>query len=91
MPIRQFLNGENFDAETTRVLGVAFELTCIALRVGDCDDDVKQTIANKIIALAKAGERHPDTLCEELLSDIRTPRKWAASEAARSSVLSGPT
>jgi hypothetical protein len=59
MPIRPFLNGEKFDGETTRVLGVAFELACIALRVGDCADDVKQAIANKIISLAKAGERQP--------------------------------
>jgi hypothetical protein len=26
MPIRQYLNGERFDLETTRVLGVAFEV-----------------------------------------------------------------
>jgi hypothetical protein len=71
MPIRRFLNGENFDFETTRVLGVAFELTCVALRVGDCDDAVKQAIADKIIALAKAGERHPDVLCEQVLKEIR--------------------
>ena len=34
MPIQPFLDGENFDPETTRVLGVAFELTCIGLRTG---------------------------------------------------------
>jgi hypothetical protein len=43
----------------------------IALRTGDCDDDVKQALANKIIALAKAGERNPDMLCEQALKDIR--------------------
>ena len=86
-----FLNGDNFDPETTRVMGVAMEMACITLRTGDCADDVKQTIANKIIALAKAGERNPDILCEEVLRDIRTPQQWAASEAARSSVLSDPT
>jgi hypothetical protein len=74
MPIRPFLNGEKFDPETTRVLGVAFELTRIALRVGDCADDVKQAIADKIIALAKeTGERNPDVLCERVLKDIRRP------------------
>ena len=79
MPIRPFLNGEKFDEETTRVLGVAFELTCIALRVGDCADDVKQAIANKIIALAKSGERSPDVLCEQVLKDIRSPNLEAAA------------
>jgi hypothetical protein len=60
MPIRPFLNGEQFDPETVRVLGVAFAQVSIALRIGDCDDDVKQSIANKIIELAKNGERNPD-------------------------------
>jgi len=77
MPITSFLNGEDFDPETTRVLGVAFELTCVALRTGDCADDVKQAIANKIIALAKAGERNPDKLCEQVLIDIRRPQMEA--------------
>ena len=72
MPIRPFLNGENFDEEATRVMGVALEMACVALRTGDCADDVKQAIANKIIALAKAGERNPDVLCEQVLKDIRT-------------------
>jgi hypothetical protein len=87
MPITPFLNGERFDPETTRVLGVALEMVCIALRTGDCNDDVKQPIATKLIALAKAGERNPDILCEEALKDIRRPQEWAASEAVRSSVL----
>ena len=34
MPISSFLNGERFDPETRRILGVAFELTCVALRTG---------------------------------------------------------
>ena len=73
MPITPFLNGERFDLEDKRVLGLAFEMVCIALRIGDCDDDVKQAIATKIIELAKAGERNPDTLCEQALKDIRSP------------------
>jgi hypothetical protein len=87
MPIIRFLNGERFDPESTRVLSVALEMVCIALRTGDCDDDIKQAIATKLIALVKAGERNPDILCEEVLKDIRQPQEWAASEAARSFVL----
>ena len=87
MPITPFLNGERFDLETTRALGAALEIVCLALRTGDCDDHVKQAIATKLIALAKAGERNPDRLCEEAVKDIRTPQQWAASEAVRSSVL----
>ena len=74
MPIRQFLNGKRFDPETTRVLGVAFELVRIALRIEEADDFVKQAIAEKIINLAKVGERNPDILCEQALSDIRGGR-----------------
>jgi hypothetical protein len=71
MPIRRFLNGERFDEDTIRVMGVALELTCIAIRTGDCADDVKQAIADKIVALAKTGERNPDVLCEMVLRGIR--------------------
>ena len=74
MPITPFLNGERFDPETKRVLGVAFEMVCIALRTRDCDDFVKQAIATKVIDLAKAGERNPDILCEQALRDIRGPQ-----------------
>ena len=74
MPIRFFLKGEQFDQESIRILGVAFEQVCIALRTGDCADDVKQAIANKIIDLAKTGERNPDLLCERALKDIRRPQ-----------------
>ena len=87
MPITPFLDGHRFDRESERVLGVAFEMVCVALRTGDCDDGAKQAIATKLIALAKAGERNPDMLCEEALKDIRRPQQWAASEAAKSSVL----
>ena len=71
MPIEPFLNGARFDPETKRVLGVAFEMTCIALRAEGSDDLVKQAIATKIIDLARAGERNPDLLCEQALKDIR--------------------
>jgi hypothetical protein len=71
MPITPYLNGERFEPETKRVLGVAFEQVCIALRIGASDDDLKQAIANKVIELAKAGDRNPDILCERVLEDIR--------------------
>ena len=91
MPITPFLNGERFDPETTRLLSVALEMVCIALRTGDCDDDIKQAISTKLIALVKAGERNPDILCEEAVKDIPRPQQWAASEAAQSSVLPSST
>jgi hypothetical protein len=71
MTITPFLNGKRFDPESRRVLSVALEMVCIALRTGDCDEGVKQAIATKLVELAKAGERNPDILCEEVLTDIR--------------------
>ncbi len=73
MPISPFLNGHRLGSEDRRIVGVAFEMVCIALRIGDSDDGVKQAIATKIIDLAKAGERNPDILCEPALKDIRSP------------------
>ena len=74
MSISQFLDDDHLDPETRRVLGIAFEMTCIALRTEGCDDFVKQAIAAKIIELAKAGERNPDVLCERALKNIRAPQ-----------------
>ena len=82
MPITPFLNGVRFDPETRRILGVALELTCIALRTGDCADDVKQAIADKLIALAKTGERNPDVLSEKVLRDIRGQQNHAGNDWA---------
>ena len=73
MPIAPYLNGERFDPETKRVLGVAFELVCIALRIGDSDDDVKRALAMKIVEHVKVGERNPDIVCEQVLKTIREP------------------
>jgi len=76
MPITPYLDGSasKFDHETKRVMGVAFEMVCIALRIGECDDYVKQAIANKVINLATTGERNPDLLCEQALKEICQPQ-----------------
>ena len=51
MPIQPFLNGVQFDQETVRILGLAFEQVCIALRIGDCGDDLKNAIAPRLFLL----------------------------------------
>jgi hypothetical protein len=76
MSITPFLDGERFDLESERVLRVAYEMVRIGLHIGDCDDHVKEAIAKKVITLAKAGERNPNILCEEVLKDIRRPQEW---------------
>jgi hypothetical protein len=66
VPIRRFLNGQTFDPETIRLLGIAFETARAAIkRPGDLSDEI---IARTIIELAKAGERNVEVLCEAALN-----------------------
>ena len=53
-------------------LGIALEMA-IALSTGDDDDHVRRTIADKLIALAKAGERNPNVLCDKAPEAICRP------------------
>jgi hypothetical protein len=74
MPITPYLKGPYyFDLETRRALGIALEMACIALSTGDDDDHVRRTIADKLIALARTGERNPDVLCDKALEAICRP------------------
>ena len=66
MPITPFLCGQNFDPETTRLMGVAFESARAAVkRPGDLTDEM---MAKKIIELANAGERDVEVLGEAALN-----------------------
>jgi len=74
LPIGQFLNGENFDPETTHAMGVAFELACVALQLRNRSDPATTAmVAQKIIALAKAGERCATALSDRALSELGCP------------------
>jgi hypothetical protein len=70
MPIRH--NGQTFDLETTRILGVAFEIARTALRLADGDPS-EAMVAQRITELVKAGERDPDLLCERVLFEFAKP------------------
>jgi hypothetical protein len=79
MPIRPFLNGEQFDRETLRILGVAFEQVCIGLRIGDCGDDVKNAIARKIIERKPASAiliYYASTLCKTFAKRKCRAARW---------------
>ena len=68
MPIRHYLQGHRFDAETARLLGVAFEMALVALQHADGSSaPTRDAVAQKIIELAKAGERDPERLCDAAL------------------------
>ena len=52
-------------------MGLAFEVTCLALNLTERDESIKSLIASKIIELAKAGEVDSERLCEAALSYLR--------------------
>ena len=70
MPITPYLNGRQFDRETKRVMGLAFEITRAALKLEDRTDPIVALIANRIIEIAKSGIRDPNLLCERVLADL---------------------
>ena len=72
MPIRSHLNGQRFDPETMRLMGLAYELTLISLRLVD-RADINNVVAQKLIELAKSGERDPERLCEAVVQQWRAP------------------
>ena len=67
MPIRSHLKGQEFDPEMVRVMGLAYEMALIALRLTDRGDIANDVVAHKIIEHAKTGERDPEHLCEAVL------------------------
>ena len=71
MPITSFLNGVRFDRETTRIMGVAFEMTRVALGIAERRDDINEIVAKTIVELTKQGKRNPDLLCERTLQSLR--------------------
>jgi hypothetical protein len=74
MPIRAYLEGQTFDDETIRLMGIAFEtaLGSFGFTPGS-DDPVRAALAHNIIALAKARERDPERLCEGALKAVSPP------------------
>jgi hypothetical protein len=64
MPITPFLKDSNFTPDLTRVVKVAFEMTCTALKFPRNDNPVVTRAAKRIVELAKGGEHNPDALCE---------------------------
>jgi hypothetical protein len=73
MPIRQFLDGHKFDPDTILIMGVAFEMARASTKLLDRPDITHAAIANQIIALAQAGERNVDQLCDQALALVTAP------------------
>jgi hypothetical protein len=74
MPIRLIIKNDHaFSPEEAIVLVEAFEATLAALRLKDRDDPLTMVVANRIIELAKKGERDPDRLRDLTLGSLDKP------------------
>lgn len=59
-----------FDPEVTKAMSTAFDAVCDALNVPLSDADGRETVAAKIIALARRGERDPVRLRDRILGEV---------------------
>jgi hypothetical protein len=73
MPIRPYLQGHGFDDETIPVMGIAFEMARVALRLHDRPDLTNGHVPSRIINYTDAGAGDPERLCELVLHDLRQP------------------
>src|SRR5262245_5271884 len=89
MPITPYLSGMSVHPETKRVMGVAFEMVCAALRLADRGDLADETIARRIIELAEAGEHNPDLLCERLFTEFRPQLSYSHHHATWRAIFRG--
>jgi hypothetical protein len=81
--VRPFLDRHIFDPETTRLMGIAFEMARAALRAPHRAHLTDEAIAARIIELAKSGARNIDALCEAALNVTArvTPSSWKKDHA----------
>ena len=73
MPIRRYLDGHKFDSDTIQTMGVAFEMARASTKRLDRPDITDGAVAQQIIALAQAGERNVDQLCDQALAFLAAP------------------
>lgn len=73
MPFSQIVQDETFDPDTIEIMSAAYVGACKALGLADRTDPLTRLVAEKIIALAKRGERDPNRICAETLKALGPP------------------
>ena len=68
MPIKEYLHGHQFSPEVIQLMGVAFEMARASNKLLDRPDITDALIGKQIVALASAGERSIDQLCDRALA-----------------------
>jgi len=68
------LDGHRFDPETTRLMGIAFEMALVALqRTDGIVNPTHDAVAKKIIEIARTGERNPQRLSALAIEQLGIP------------------
>jgi hypothetical protein len=71
MPIRPYLQGQAFDPDTIRVMGVAFENACKELGIVANHDAVTKIVARTVIDMAQRGYRDEKSLTTAVMQEFR--------------------
>jgi hypothetical protein len=86
MPFSKY--NADFNADLMEAMRAAFYRVCDILQLsGDREDPLTEIVVEKIVELAKAGERDPEVLCIDVLAQLETP---AQSEARAPSEQAPP-
>jgi hypothetical protein len=67
LAINQHLAGSGFDADTVRIMVDAYEAVRGTLNLPSGDNPINSKIADKVIQLARDGERNPDVISKRVL------------------------
>jgi hypothetical protein len=71
MPIQPYLQGEAFDPDTVRVMGIAFENACKELGILNKHDAVTRVVARTVIDMAQRGFRDEESLTAAVMQEFR--------------------
>jgi hypothetical protein len=69
------ISERSFDAETTTIIGEAFDNVCKQVRDKGQPDSLQESIANRLIEIAARGGRDPEEMCESVLISLG----WAST------------
>jgi hypothetical protein len=83
MAIRLHLDGEKFDPETIRVMGLAFEMALVALRLADRGDLANDVLARKIIGSCQGRRAIPNDCARGCCTSFARLRRKYDGRAGR--------
>ena len=70
MPLTPYLDGREFDPETLKCIREAFDAACKNLSLTDMEDPFTRIVAERVILLARRGDKNPAALCERVLRSL---------------------